>query len=141
MRGPYKFPFIPLHCHLSDNERAIWARFVAKFPGHFDIVYFDWEVGEARPNLTKLADYVEQNRQYLGRYKIDVVGQNKEFYAVIELKKEATTKALGEIWLYDDLFRAQEKPDKPVKNYVITDVEMPNIRAVLEKEGCELFVV
>lgn len=141
MRGPYRYPFIPLHTHLSENERAIWKRFCEKFPDRFHTVYFDWEVGDPRPSLEKLSEFAEQHRQYLGRYKIDVVAESADFYVVIELKKEATTKALGEIWLYDDLFRAQEKPAKPVKNYVITDVEMPNIRDVLEKEGCELFVV
>lgn len=141
MRGPYKYPYVPLHTHMSEGELALWKKFCMANPGKYKIVYFDWEVGGVRPSLEELADYAEKNRQYLGRYKIDVVVEAEDHFCVIEVKREATTKALGEIWLYDDLFRAQEQPKKPVRTMVLTDVEMPDIRRILEADDVELVVI
>ena len=141
MRGPYRYPYIPRHTHMSAGELKIWERFCLKYPTRFTKVFFDWEVGSPRPNIEDLSAMHERNRQYLGKYKIDVVCEGPHEWAVIEVKKEATTKALGEIWLYDDRFRAEERPGKMVKNIVLTDYEMPNIRALLESENVELVVV
>lgn len=141
MRGPYKYELQSSYPHLSKAEAEIWNRFVVTYPDAFKQCWYDVEVGKCRPSDEKLDPEWEKNRQYLGKYKIDVVAENDEYICVIEVKKEATTKALGEIWLYDELFAKEWNVKKPVLNYIITDTEMPNIREVCEKEGVQVYVV
>lgn len=141
MRGPYPYELQSQYPHLSKAEAEIWSRFITAYPDAFKQCWYDVEVGQCRPSTEELKPEWEQNRAYLGKYKIDVVAENDEFWCVIEVKKEATTKAMGEVWLYDELFRAEWNPKKPVLNYIVTDTEMPNIRAICEKEGVQLYVV
>jgi hypothetical protein len=141
MIGPYQYGTIPNRTHLSERERSIWAAFMEQYPGFFEHVWYDVEVGGMRGGTDGLKPQWAQNAKYLGRYKIDVVGEHKDYIAVVEVKGEATTKALGEIWLYDDLFKQEWDTQKPVRNIIVSDEEMPNIRAACEKEGVELLVV
>lgn len=141
MIGPFPFAAAPNRCHLSVRERRIWDVFVQQNPGYFTKVWYDVEVGGMRGTTQGLKPEWEKNAQYLGRYKIDVVGEHPDFLAVVEVKGEATTKALGELWLYDDLLKEEWTISKPVRCICLTDEEMPNIRATLEKEGYELVVV
>ena len=141
MRGPYPYQLLPKYPHLSEAESLIWNRFVSKFPDAFSLCYYDVEVGQCRPCEDKLSPSVEADRQYLGKYKIDVIGETEAHYCIIEVKKEATTKAMGEIWLYEKLFKEAWKPSKPVLLYIVTDTEMPNIRTVCEAEGVQVYVV
>lgn len=141
MIGPFQFAAAPNRCHLSVRERRIWDAFVKQNPGFFTKVWYDVEVGGMRGTTQGLKPEWEKNAQYLGRYKIDVVGEHTDFLAVIEVKGEATTKALGELWLYDDLLKEEWTISKPVRCICLTDEEMPNIRTTLEKEGYELVVV
>ena len=137
----FKYEILPSYPHLSDNEAAIWSRFISKYPDRFNRIAYDVCVGEPRPCAEPLDEKTLRNRHYLGRYKIDVLAEDGEFFYIIELKKEATTKALGEVWLYERLFNLDYNPNKPLQSFVITDSEMPNIRATLEEENIGLIVV
>lgn len=141
MRGPFKYELQSTYPHLSKAEAEIWNRFIVAYPEAFKQCWYDVEVGQCRPSDEKLKPEWETNRQYLGKYKIDVVGETDDFFCVIEVKHEATTKALGEVWLYEELFKDEWKPKKPVLTYIVTDTEMPNIRKVAEAEGVQIYVV
>ncbi len=141
MRGPYKYEILSKYPHVSASEADIWTRFIAKFPGFFDQVWYDVQIGGIRGDLSDLKDEWKSNAEYLGKYKIDVLGLKDGVYTIIELKKSATTKALGEVWAYDFLFKQEWKPENKVKNMIITDEEMPNIRQIAEAEEVDLVVV
>ncbi len=141
MRGPYKYELLPKYPHFTDNEALIWDRFILSHPEYFDRVWYDVQVGEFRGNEANLAQKIQDNRAYLGAYKIDVVGEKKGIFTIVEVKKSATTKAMGEVWLYEDLYKKQYAPDKVVGGIIVTDEEMPNIREVAAKGGVALFVV
>lgn len=141
MFGPCTYGVIPARTHLSERERAIYSAFCKAYPNFFERTWFDVECGGMRGTTEGLKPEFADNAKYLGRYKIDVVGETKDFYAVVEVKGEATTKAMGELWLYDDLLREEWSLKKPVRCICLTDEEMPNVRTALEKEGYELIVV
>lgn len=141
MIGPFPYGVLPNSTHLSKRENAIWSAFMRANPLPDAKCFYDVEVGGMRGSVDGLKPEWAKNAQYLGKYKIDVVLETPTWLCVIEVKGEATTKALGEIWLYDDLLQAEWKIEKPVLNWIVTDEEMPNIRAVCEKEGVELRVV
>lgn len=141
MIGPFPYGVLPNSTHLSVRERDIWGAFMRANPLPDAKCFYDVEVGNIRGSTEGLKPEWEKNAQYLGKYKIDVVVETPLWVCVIEVKGEATTKALGEIWLYDELLREAWDIKKPVLNWIVTDEEMPNIRAVCEKEGVELRVV
>ncbi len=140
MRGPYKFEKLASYPHLVKAEAAIWERFIEHNPGLFQEVWYDVQVGDCRPCEEKLNEKTSANRLYLGKYKIDVLAIKDGVCYIVEIKKEATTKALGEVWLYEHLFK-KENPTKNVGDPIIlTDVEMPNVREVCESDGVMLAI-
>lgn len=141
MLGPYPYREIPPKTHLSVGELAIWERFVAKFPERFERVWFDVELGIPRNyDDTRPEEYARHHR-YLGGYKIDVLGEKEGVKTIVEIKRQATTKALGEIWCYDDLYKRFVDSISVVKDLIVTDEEMPHIREICEKDGVGLEVV
>lgn len=141
MRGPYKYELLPKYAHFAENESLIWDRFILKYPGYFDHVWYDVPVGSFRGNEETLLPEIQENRAYLGAYKIDVVGEKDGIFTIVEVKKSATTKAMGEVWLYMDLYKKQYAPTVPVNGIIVTDEEMPNVREIVEKDGEQLFIV
>lgn len=141
MRGPLPYQRLNVYPHLSKHEAPLWDRFILEHPGMFEQVYYDVHTGDRRPDTTELMPEYERNAEYLGAYKIDVVGETSEYIMVIELKVQATTKALGEVWLYEHLLKKAWGTKKPIMSAIVTDVEMPHIREVCEADGVMLFVV
>lgn len=141
MRGPLPYERMNVYPHLSKREAPIWDTFIRRNPGMFTRVWYDVQVGERRADSTELAPEWERNAAYLGAYKIDVVADAGPYLLVIELKHQATTKALGEVWLYEHLLKKAWGTEKPILSAIVTDEEMPNIREVAEADGVQLFVV
>lgn len=141
MIGPVHYLQIPLRTHLSQGELAIWQKFTTLFPDRFDLVAYDYELGEPRGfDETRPENYAAHHR-YLGGYKIDVIGYKEQVETIIEVKKQATSKALGEVWLYSEVYH-KENPDKVMPRLMIlTDEEMPHMREICESEGVELVIV
>ena len=141
MRG--RFPYQPLlkYPHLSKAEAEIWERFITMFPRFFDSVDYDVTVGDVRPTPEKLDAATERNRQYLGKWKIDVVAWLGDAATIIEIKKDADTKALGENWLYVKCFKAEHPDIKDVNEMILSDEERPNIRQCCDEAGVALIVV
>lgn len=140
MRGPFQYKILLSYEHLSENESKIWTRFIEKYPDFFDEVWYDWQVGSFRGN-EELNEATARNRAYLGKYKIDVVGRKGDTFYIVEIKKDATTKALGEVWAYEFLFK-DENPDKQnLKTMIITNQSMPNICQICEADEVGHYVV
>jgi len=140
MRGPQKYQIEPFYQHLTEKETEIWTRFIEKYPNYFDEVYYDWEIGSWRGE-EELAPAWEKNRAYLGKYKIDVVGRKANVWNIIEIKRSATTKALGEVWAYEFMWKQENPQYGDIGCIIVTDEEMPNIRLICEPDGVKLFIV
>lgn len=141
MLGPYPYRIVPPKTHLSVGERELWERYVAKFPDMFEQVWFDVELGVPRNYDELRPEQYARHHRYLGGYKIDVLCEKDGVKTIVEVKRQATTKALGEIWCYDDLYKRFVDTISPVKNLIVTDEEMPHIREICEKAGVGLVVI
>jgi hypothetical protein len=140
MRGPVPYRIEPFYQHMTEKETEIWSRFIQKYPDYFDEVWYDWEIGSWRGNEDLKPEWA-RNRAYLGKYKIDAVGRKGDTYTIVEIKKAATTKALGEIWAYEFMWKQENPEAKKVECVIVTDEEMPNIRQICEAEDVKLFIV
>lgn len=137
------FPFEVLskYPHLSEDESIIWSAFIARYPDFVDKVAYDVCVGDFRSSEEELNEATAKNREYLGRYKIDALGIKDGQYYIFEVKKSATSKALGEVWMYWHCFERDFKPAAPPLCVIVTDEERPNMREICEADGVRLMVV
>lgn len=141
MRGPYKYELLPSYPHFLEGESLIWDRFILSHPAFFERVFYDVQVGDQRPNAETLSPGIVDNKQYLGSYKIDVVGENAGVFTLVEVKKAAGAKALGQCRLYEKLLEKQNPEWGQIKKMIVTDEELPNIREIGARDGINLFVV
>ena len=141
MQGPFAFEKRYKYPHLTDGEAAIWERFVDKNPGAFDECWYDVEIGTCRDKTKPLDPYFGEHKEYLNKYKIDVLGKKDKQYTIIEIKREATSKALGEIQLYYHCFRRDWEIEAPVKTMILTDIEMPDMREITKLDDTQLIIV
>jgi hypothetical protein len=141
MLGPYPYTKRDSYPHLSDAEGKIWERFIAENPDRFDVCWYDVELGTPRGYDATRPEPYRSHHRYLGGYKIDVLGQKGDQLTIIELKKQATTKALGEIWLYEYMYLKEKAPEKAPRLMIITDEEMPHIQECCVADEVELVVV
>lgn len=141
MQGPFKYETRYKYPHLTDGEGAIWQRFVNKYPDWFDEVWYDVEIGTCRDITETGSEEWERHKKYLNQYKIDVVGKKGNQYTIIEIKREATSKALGEIQLYFHCFLRDWKTENAVKTMILTDIEMPEMKEICELDDTQLVIV
>lgn len=141
MVGPVPYTKRPNYPHLSQGEAEIWDRYIAAFPDRFDEVWYDVELGTPRGFDPERPAPYQAHHAYLGGYKIDVLGRRGDTYTIIEVKRQATTKALGEIWLYEHLCKAYRDFAKSYQLEIVTDEEMPHIREVCLADGVMLTII
>lgn len=141
MLGPHPYNQIPPKTHLSENELGIWKRCIEKFPALFDIVSYDVELGTPRGFDADRPEPYARHHAYLGGYKIDVVGDKEGQKTIVEIKHQATTKAIGEVDLYEFLYIITNESALPPKLMILTDEEMPHMREWCAKWAVELLVV
>lgn len=141
MQGPFVYAERHKYPHLSQAEADIWQKFIQKYPDYFDICWYDVELGLPRGFDDERADPYQKHHKYLGGYKIDVLGQKGDRKCIVEVKKQATSKALGEVWLYWHVYLKDHPEAGEVDLMIVTDEEMPHVREVCEADGVKLFVV
>jgi len=141
MIGPAHYLQIPNHTHLSERELAIWQKFTSLFPERFTTVAYDYELGIPRNyDDTRPENYAKHHR-YLGGYKIDVIGYKTDVETIIEIKHQATSKALGEVWLYSEVYHKENPSKEMPRLMILTDEEMPHMREICEAEAVELVII
>ena len=86
-------------------------------------------------------DITKQKAAFFALPYIDVVGKKGNQYTIIEIKREATSKALGEIQLYFHCFLRDWKSEAPVKTMILTDIEMPEMKQICELDDTQLIIV
>ncbi len=141
MQGPFNYEKRERYAHLTKGEAEIWERYVKAFPNRFDEVYYDVELGLPIGYDPERPEPWKSHASYLGGYKIDVLGIKGDVSTIIEIKKMATTKALGEVWLYEYLYKAFKKPIGKCELEIVTDFEMPHMREVCEADNVKLIIV
>lgn len=141
MQGPFVYAHRHKYPHLSEAEATIWHRFITKYPDYFDQCWYDVELGLPRGYDPERPAEYQKHHLYLGGYKIDVLGQKGDRLCIVEVKKQATTKALGEIWAYEFLYLKEHPEVKEVDLLILTDEEMPHMREICDPDEVKLIVV
>lgn len=139
--GRFEYKLLSKYPHLNKYDAAIWNRFIVDYPDKFLRVDYDVVVGKTRKDATELKEEWQRNRDYLGKYKIDVVGYTENSIYIIEIKPKAAAKALGQIIMYDYLYQRDYKPQKQTIATIITDELMPDMDELCNEHNIKLYIV
>lgn len=141
MRDLFKFEKRPSYPHMNVRDVAIWERFIDKFVGAYNNVYYDFHIGDAPPFNTLMDDDTDKNQDMLYRLRIDVVGETDEFCDIIEIKPSAGPSTIGQVESYKTLYERDEQTQKKVRAVIITDKENPNMAYLCKEKGVILIIV
>lgn len=141
LQGRFGYEHLHKYPHLTPQDIKIWDRFIDKYPFFFTLVDYDVCVGGCRECPHELNEPTEKNRQYLGKYKIDVVGYKQDKIFICEVKPQASGKALGQAIMYDYLYTRDFNPQVPTQAAIITDDALPDMAELCAEHNIALFVV
>lgn len=128
----YKYP------HMKPADILIWERFIAANPSAYEFAEYDYLVGSPAPFDTTVNPETGGSDEALYRRKIDAVGHRKDGIDIIELKPRAGPSALGQVKGYQTLYVRDEKPTKPTRAVVITDVILPDMQELADAQDVVL---
>ena len=126
--------------HLMPNDVSIWNRFIEKNPRYFSKVEYDVKVGKGGDYSAYPKSPIRDDLEYLSKKRIDVVGYSGNEVYVIEIKPKAGLAALGQAEGLSDLMQDEIRPEKIIIPVIITNKEIPDIRALCDKRGV-LFLI
>ena len=95
------------YTHMTGEDKAVWDRFIMKFPKAFDSVDYDFRVGEGEQLQLEFDEKIQRMVTMLSQLRIDAIGWNGEQPTIVEVKPRAVVSALGQIQGYKILFMRQ----------------------------------
>lgn len=140
MRGRFPYGTLAKYPHMKPGDVEIWERFLDANPEYFDSVDYDLLVGEGADFDTDLGLPSGGNAQALYKKKVDVVGYRTGEIWLIEIRPRASPLALGQVAVYDELYRDEHKGPDRVVNAVLTDTIMPDVENIAKKWDIILLV-
>lgn len=141
MNPLFEYKLLYKYTHMSVADRAIWERYVAKFPNAYKSVQYDFRVGDPPPFNPLGNDGADLNQDALYRLRIDVVGSTGTSIDIIELKPNAGPSTIGQVKGYKTLYVRDEQPTRQVGMLIITDKIQPNMKFLCEQEGVRIIEV
>lgn len=141
MRDIFKFEKRTNYPHISMRDKAIWERFIDKYPDAYKQCQYDFHIGDAPPFNTLDDDDTDRNQDMLYRLRIDVVAGSPLGIDLIEIKPDAGVSAIGQLEGYKSLYIRDEEPTVPVGMILLTDKERPNMAYLCKEKGIKLIIV
>lgn len=127
--------------HLNRWEREVARMYFSTDPIPGEYLF---DVPLIRPSMLeyvqKLPPSLRRQWLYLTAWKIDAVCITDDYHVIIEFKNYATERVIGQLTLYDKLYREQYRPDKPVRWLVACRVIKREVLEMLQKLGIEVRV-
>lgn len=129
------------YAHMKPADIEIWERFIKQNPKAYQVVQYDFNVGDPPPFNPLMPDGEDLNQDALYRLKIDVVGYNGNDVDIIEIKPNAGPSTIGQVKGYRELYIRDELPVGMIGMTIITDRIRPNMEYLCRNEGIKLVLV
>ena len=126
---------------IPSGDLEIWLRYRPLIAEAFEHVYFNVRVGEPVPVAEDLPSEIKFMAEAVSRRRIDVVGETKDSWHLIELKYNAGAEALGQILMYKALWKIDPPDDRLVKTVIVSDRANKDLALSCRVYGVELVVV
>lgn len=127
--------------HMGPEDRAIWIRFIEKFPDAYDECAYDVKVGKIPDFVLQSEDPAIRGQAPLYQRKIDVVAFLDGKVDIIELKPSATSSAIGQVSSYSYLFMRDISDGVKPGALVLTDRLLPEMEELAEVQGVRIIAV
>jgi hypothetical protein len=124
-------PFV----HMSQQEKAIWLRWLQKGGTVYAPFQYDVRVGSGLQMPPGSTIYSVKAAYALTTKRIDVVFMQNGIPVITEVKVRAGTTAVGELITYRDLYIKGDPGTPTPALLLITDSLQPDIAHVLEENG------
>lgn len=118
-------------------DEVIWDEFIKNHPNMFSRVWYNVPLGDPFPEEEEKIQAESNGALEVSQWRIDVLGETPDGFAVIELKPHAAAGALGQALAYKELLRKEWNIEKPIQPIVLTD----KITPILEQASKLLNVV
>jgi len=126
---------------MSANDHQIWLRWRDIYALEFERLYFSVTVGEPTLWTEGLEEDMMRMVQHASRRRIDVVGEKKDEWWLMEFRQNAGPGAIGSVLTYKVLWE-EDPPDKRlVTPVIVTDATDKNLAAVCSKLKIVLLLV
>ena len=127
--------------HMMPEDRAIWERFIEKYPDAYDTVQYDVPCGSDPEFNSSVQEEIGGNAIKLYKKKIDVLAFKGDAIDIIELKPKAGASAVGQVKMYKNLYIKDYTPPVTPRCVLITDAANSDVREFAQMENVNLFIV
>lgn len=144
--GPVELgePQNPLAAHrfagLPAGEREIWARALEVLRPRYDRLYYNVHLGAWTQFTAGLTQPIVRDQASLLAHKIDVVGDARDHWEILEVKDRASLSLAGQLLGYRILWRLGPPDDRPVRLVAVMPNVTPPIGHILAELGIELAI-
>lgn len=141
MQGNYLYKKLGKYPGMCPEDVVIWERFLEKCPDYYNSVDYNVRVGDGQKSLPGLPPEIERDQKMLTQKRIDVVGYNFGQIDIIEVKPKAGATAIGQVEMYEHLFKESFKPKEEIYKKILTDILIPDIDKYCKSKKIEIIVV
>ena len=112
---------------MSHNDFIIWSRFIDIYSQDFKQFYYNVCVGEPTMWAEGLEEDMARMVEHVSRRRIDVVGEKKEEWWLMEIRMNAGPGAIGSVLTYKTLWEENPPDKRLVTPVIVTDYTDPNL--------------
>lgn len=124
-------PFI----HMSQEEKAIWIRWLQKGGSQHAPFTYDVRVGNGLEMPAGSSGYAVRSAYALTTKRIDVLYFDHGTPVIVEVKRRAGLSAVGQLIGYRDLLLKTHGYSGPAAMLLVTDTLQPDMPTVLRDAG------
>lgn len=128
------------YTRLLEPDIALLLDFQTEHMGEYISWTYDQRVGPGRdpgpttdPNIRKMA-------LDLSRRRIDCIAEATDHIDLIEICQEATYRAVGQLPVYTDHYRADHNPNKPVRQCILCRSIAPDLLNFCTQTGYPVWI-
>ena len=138
-----RFPYKKLakYPHISQEDKITWEKFIAINPDAYDSVDYDFALSPVLDAASKAESLGIPGAERIYKYRCDVVGYRDNEIHLIELKKRATPKAIGELVQDYHIYMRDFADNLPVETIIIARESAPEMAFLCAKEDIFLILV
>jgi hypothetical protein len=126
----------PAFPHLLPDDAAVWQRFLDAEKPAVEIIYYDVRVGEGRPVGQEYTSAIQKMARDLSQRRIDAILVNGSTHTICEVTTVATLKAVGQLAVYEHLYRLQQSIPITIKKLLVCSSLDPDL-----KSYCDQFAI
>lgn len=131
----------PRYPHMMPDEIPVWERFLATQNPDWIRIDYDVKVGQGVELPPDMDPNFVDSCKYLSKKRIDAVLIYDNLDVLIEVKKCADWRAIGQLLGYPILYQRDRAPEKQIQIVLVTESFTLDTQYILEYVGFQYYVV